>query len=49
LHPDLRRIEQDVRRLEDDIARKRVIVSPDIERIVRALVKYFDSIQQQSV
>jgi hypothetical protein len=38
----LRAVEKEARQLLDDIERRRVIVSPDIARIVRALVRYFD-------
>jgi hypothetical protein len=34
--------EQEARKLLDDILRRRVIVTPDVERIIRALVGYLD-------
>jgi hypothetical protein len=37
-------VEKEARQLEDDIARHRVLVSPDVRRIVTALVRYFDSL-----
>ena len=41
----LKPIEKDARQLEQDIALRRVLVSPDIERIVRALIRFFDSLK----
>jgi hypothetical protein len=34
--------EQEARQLLEDIQRRRVIVTPDVERIIRALVGFFD-------
>jgi len=39
--------EKEARQLLADIERRRVIVSPDIERIVRALVRFFDRTPKQ--
>lgn len=39
---ELRAIEQDARRLEEDIALRRTLAAPDIVRIARALVRFFD-------
>lgn len=43
--PLLAAIEKEARQLEDDIARHRVLVSPDIRRIVTALVRFFDALK----
>jgi hypothetical protein len=41
----LRAVEKEARELENDIAHHRVIVAPDIKRIVRALVRFFDAVK----
>ena len=41
----LKAVEKEARQLEQDIALRRVLVSPDIERIVRALIRFFDSLK----
>lgn len=44
-YAQLQQVEREARQLEDDIARHRVIVSPDIRRIIAALVRFLDTLK----